>query len=104
MKFKRGNSAGRELELGRLSIFVIRCRMAVRATNAAGLGAGAERFVDDGFDGPRAAAAFGAATETAIDLLGVPHCIAGLSDGGANIVVADKVAGTDDHGKLPALR
>src|SRR5690348_1157129 len=34
--------------------------LAVRATGTAGLGAGAERFVDDGLDGAGAAAAFSA--------------------------------------------
>ena len=43
---------------------------AVRASGAAGLGAGPERLVDNGLDGARAAAAFGAAAEAAIDLLG----------------------------------
>ena len=43
----------------------------VRASGTAGLGAGAERLVDDGFDGARATAAFGAAAEAAIDLLGI---------------------------------
>ena len=62
-------SGGRERELG----VDMRFRMgrAVRASGAAGLGAGAQGLVDDGLDGARAAAAFGAAAEAAIDLLGV---------------------------------
>ena len=49
---------------------------AVRAACAAGLGARAQRFVDDGLDGAGTAAAFGAATEAAIDLLRMAHGIA----------------------------
>ena len=71
--------------------------LAVRASGAAGLGAGAQGLVDDGLDGARASAAFGAAAEAAIDLL----CIAGKVfrrlDGAADIVVADDVTGTDNH-------
>lgn len=46
-------------------------RLAVRAAGTAGLSAGAQRFVNDGLDGARAAAAFSAAAEAAIDLLGI---------------------------------
>ena len=46
-------------------------RLAVRAAGTAGLGAGAQRFVNDGLDGARAAAAFRAAAEAAVDLLGI---------------------------------
>jgi hypothetical protein len=42
----------------------------VRTSGAARLGACPERLVDDGLDGARAAAAFGAAAKAAIDLLG----------------------------------
>ena len=49
---------------------LMRSRPAVRATGAAGLGARAQSLVNDGLDGARASAAFGAATEAAIDLLG----------------------------------
>ena len=44
---------------------------AVRASGAAGLGARAQRLVDDGLQGTRTAAALGAAAETAVDLSGV---------------------------------
>src|SRR5262249_15758493 len=71
--------------------------MAVRAADATGLGAGTKCFIDDRLDGPSAAAAFGSGSETSIDLLGMAHRIAGVSDGGADIVVAEDVAGTDDH-------
>ena len=69
----------------------------MRATGAALLGAGAEGFVDDGLDGARAAAAFGTAAKTAINLLGVPRQVRRCTDGITNIVVAQDVAGTDNH-------
>ena len=69
----------------------------VRASGAAGLGAGAERLVDDGLDGARAAAAFGAATEAAIDLLGATGEIHHRGDGTADIVVGEDVTGTNNH-------
>jgi len=70
----------------------------VRATGATDPGAGAERILDDGLDGARAAAAFGAAAEAAVKLLGAAGKILRGLDGTADIVVADDVAGTDDHG------
>ena len=78
--------------------------LAVRASGAAGLGAGAQRFVDDGLDGARAPAAFGAATEAAIDLLGISRQIVRRVDGAADIVVGDDVTGTDNHEDAPAHR
>src|SRR5689334_23514862 len=69
----------------------------VRAASAAGLGARAERFVDDGLDGSGAAAAFGAAAEAAVDLLGAARKVRGSSHGIADVMVAQDVAGTDDH-------
>ena len=44
---------------------------AVRASGLAGLGASTERLVNDGLDGARASATFGAAAEAAIELLGI---------------------------------
>ena len=76
---------------------LVRRRMAVRTAGAAGLGAGAQRLVDDGLDGTRAAAAFGAAAETAVNLLGVTGKLLRTLDGTTDIVVAKHVAGTDDH-------
>ena len=104
-KFRRfrGFSAGRERKrrndvvdgfLGRL---VVGGGVAVGAAQTAGLGTRAERFVDDGLDGAGAAAAFGAAAETAIDLLRMARQVAGCADGIADIMVAEDVAGTDDH-------
>ena len=69
----------------------------VRAAGAAGLGAGAQRLVDNALDGARAAAAFGAAAEAAIDLLGIPGKVFRAIDRTADIVVGQDVAGTNDH-------
>ena len=71
--------------------------MAVRAAGAAGFGARPKGFVDDGLDGARAAAAFGATAEAAIKLLGVTRQISGRLNGAADIMVAQYVAGTNDH-------
>jgi hypothetical protein len=71
--------------------------MAVRTTGAAGLGAGAQRLVDDGLDGARATAALGAASETTVNLLGVAGKMLRAFDGTADIVVAKHVTGTDNH-------
>jgi len=82
---------------GFLSRFIVGGGMAVGTAQAAGLGAGAERFVDDGLDGACAATAFGAAAEAAVDLLRMTRQVTGGADGIANIMVAEDVAGTDDH-------
>lgn len=55
------------------------------------------RLVDDRLDGARAAAAFGAAAKAVIDLLGIAQRVVGRVHGVANIVVAEDIAGTDDH-------
>jgi hypothetical protein len=73
--------------------------MIVRATRAASLGTGAQRFIDDRLDGAGATPAFGAATKAAIDLLGVTQSVVGISDSGTDIAIAEDVAGTHDHGK-----
>jgi hypothetical protein len=75
----------------------MRFRMAVRASGAAGFSASTERFVDNGLDGARASAALGAAAEAAIDLLGTTRKLFGGAHGVTDIVVAEDVAGTDDH-------
>jgi hypothetical protein len=72
---------------------------AVRASRTTGLGASAQRFIDNGLDGARAAAALGAAPEAAIDLLGIAGKIVSRAHGIANIVVSQDIAGTDDHVK-----
>jgi hypothetical protein len=95
----KGFSAGRERE-GRGSFLrglVVGRVTAVRAAGAAFLGAGAERFVDDGLDGARAPAAFGAAAEATVNLFGIPRQVRGCTYGTTDIVVAQDVAGTDNH-------
>src|ERR1700694_1821728 len=74
---------GRKAALG----VPMRRAVAVGAAGAAGLGAGAERVGEDGLDGARAAAAFGAAAKAAVDLLGVARKRLSGADGIADIVV-----------------
>jgi hypothetical protein len=69
----------------------------MRAAGAAFLCAGTERFVDDGFDRARAAAALGAASEASVNLLGISRQVRSCTHGIPDIVVAQDVAGTDDH-------
>ena len=88
-----GDSFERELA-GNLRV---RTRPAVRAAGAAGLGAGTERFINDGLDGARASATFGATAEATINLLGIARKIFSGPDGMADIVVAEDVAGTNNH-------
>lgn len=88
-------SGGRERELGmdmRLGV-----RLAVRASRLAGLGAGSESIFNDGLDRAGAATTFDAATEAAVDLPGIAGKVLRGMDGAADIVVADDVAGTDNH-------
>ena len=89
-------SAGGERKL--LSRLVI-CGVgvAVRTAGAAGLGAGAKRFIDDSLDGTCAPAAFGAAAEATIDLLWITRQVRSCAYGIPDIVVAKDVAGTNDH-------
>jgi hypothetical protein len=92
-------SAGRQRE-GRGSILrglVIGRMEAVRAAGAAFLGAGAEGFIDDGLDRARAPAAFGAAAEATVNLFRISRQVRGCTYGITDIVVAQNVAGTDDH-------
>ena len=70
---------------------------AVRAPRTAGFGAGAEGLFDNGLDGACAPAAFGAATETTVDLLCIAWQIFRRVDGAADIVVGDDVTGTNNH-------
>ena len=89
----QGFSAGREREvMGGLIV-----GMAVRTAGAAGLGTGAERLVDDGLDGTRASAAFGAAAEATINLLRITRQFACGDHGIADIVIAEDVTGTNNH-------
>jgi hypothetical protein len=75
----------------------IRPGLAVRAPRTAGFGASAQSLVDDGPDGARASATFGAATEAVIDLLGAAREVNHATDGAADIVVGDDVTGTNNH-------
>jgi hypothetical protein len=71
--------------------------LAMRAAGTAGLGASPQSLVDDGLEGARASAAFGTTTETAVNLLGATREIICSADGVADIVVAEDVAGTNNH-------
>ena len=71
--------------------------MAVGAAGLAGVGTSAERFVDDALDGTCTAAAFGTATKAAIKLLGATRKVICGIHGVADVVVAQHIAGTDDH-------
>ena len=71
--------------------------MAVRTAGAAGRGAGAQRLIDDGLDRACATAAFGAASKTSVNLLGVAAKLLRTLDGTADVVVAKHVTGTDNH-------
>jgi hypothetical protein len=94
-----GVSAGSERErLGNfLSGLVICSLTAMRAAGATFLGAGAQRIVDDGLDRACAAAALGAATETPVNLLGISRQVRSCTHSITDIIVAQDVAGTDDH-------
>src|SRR5437016_4951811 len=79
---------------------LVRCnRSPVMLASVAALArAGAERLVDDRLDRARATAACRAAPKATVNLLGVARKFVGGADGVADILVADDVAGTDDHG------
>ena len=72
---------------------------AMRAAGTTGLGASPQSLVDNGLEGACTAAAFGATTETAVDLLGAAREIIRGADGVADIVVAEDVTGTNNHKK-----
>ena len=90
-----GFSGGSQRELNVVVRF--RRNAAVRAAGAAGLGAGAQRLVDDGLDGSRASSALGAATEASVNLLGVSGEIFRIVHGITDVVIAKHVTGTDNH-------
>jgi len=99
IQYDVGRLASRDRKIGRRRRLGVAMGVAVRAAGAAGLGASAQCLVDDGLDGSRAAAALGAAAEAAVELLGVAGkalVLRGLDDT-ADVVVAQHVAGTDDH-------
>src|SRR5690242_14633504 len=64
---------------------------------AAGARAGAERLVHDALDGPRAPPALRAAAEAAVDLAGRARREVRSGERAAHLVVAQYVAGTNDH-------
>ena len=68
---------------------------AAAATRAAG---GGDRLVHDAADGARAPPALGAAAEAAIDLTGGARRLLG-SKRRADVVIAQNVARTDNHGR-----
>ena len=84
-------------------VFVRRFMLAVGASRAASLGAGAQRFVHDFLDSSRAAAAFGAAAQTAIDLPSRARKIRRPGHNVTHVVVSQDVAGTNNHGCLENL-
>ena len=75
----------------------VRRSMPMRAAGMARPRARPERLVNDGLDGPRAASAFGAAAKAAIELLGAARKVVSRTHGLTHIMVAEDVAGTDDH-------
>ena len=70
----------------------------MRASDGTFPGAGAERILDDLVDGAGAAAAFGAAAETAVDLPRRARKIGRGADRAADVFVAQNIARTDDQG------
>jgi hypothetical protein len=82
----------------------VRARLAVRASRMAGLGASTQRLVDDGLDGACASATFDTATVAVKDLLGTAREVFRGADGTADIMVAEDVAGTNNHENGKTLR
>jgi hypothetical protein len=95
-------SGGSECEL--VVDVLMRPGLAVRASGMADRGTSTESLVNDGLDGTRAPATFSAATEAAIDLLGIARKVFGGIDGTTDVVVAEDVAGTNNHGNGRTLR
>jgi hypothetical protein len=91
------SDGGDERKIGVDRLVLMRFGARVWAAGAAGLGTGAERLVNDGLDGARAAAAFGAAAETAVDLLGISGKVFCGLDDTTDIMVAEDVTGTHNH-------
>ena len=90
-----GNSGSREGEFG--SGRRLGRGMAVGATGLAGQGTDAEGLVNDALDGACATAAFGTATKAAIKLLGAPRKVVCGIHGVAHVVIAQHIAGTNNH-------
>ena len=76
----------------------------VPASRLTGVRAGSQCIINDGLDRSRTTAAFGTAAQAVIDMLGAPqHVVSGI-DGIADIVVAEDVAGTNNHENAKDLR
>ena len=96
-KFKGLSGCGERKPLRRQ--FVRRNRSPVMLASVPALTrAGAERLFDDRLDRARATAACCAAAKAAIDILRIARKFVSSADGVADILVADDVTGTDDHG------
>jgi hypothetical protein len=67
-------------------------------------GTGAERFLDDGLDGPGTPPAFRAASKTSVDLLGRTPQVVCCGHGRADVVIGQYVTGTNDHENGTRLR
>jgi len=70
-----------------------------KSATTAGAGRAIQRLIHDLADGAGAPAALGAATQATIDLPGRTGTDF-RRDGGANIVVAQNIAGTNDHRRV----
>ena len=92
-----GISGSREGEIGSDGSLGSRVSMAMRAADVASPDAGAKRLIDDALDGASAATAFGAAAKAAIELLGIARKVVGGFHRVADVVIAQHVAGTDNH-------
>lgn len=92
-----GNLAG--LRFGMMRGVGMTCRMG--ASSGTFPGAGAQRILDDLVDSAGAAAAFGAATQAAVDLPCRARQIGRSADRAADVIIAQNIAGTDDQDCLP---
>ena len=77
----------------------MRTGLAVRASGTASLGASAQGLINNALDRARTPAALGAATETSIELLGIPRKVFRAADRVAYVVVGQDVTGTNNHGE-----
>ena len=82
----------------------LRIDLTMRASRAAGLRAGAERFVHDLLDGTGASAALGAAAKTSVNLPRRTWRHRRDTHDVAHVVVGKDVTGTNDHGWRNARR
>ena len=78
-------------------LLLVANHLAMRAAGVTDLRASPERLVDDDLDRARAAAAFDAAAKAAINLLGITRKVVCGIHGMTHVVIAQHVAGTDNH-------